>query len=134
MTASTETNRPLSVGFEPIDRDHEEFTALLIRLNHAGNRDFPALFRLLYDHTERHFDRENRLMAEYAFPALAEHQGQHARVLAEFGQFLQRVERGMISFGRAFTGERLPQWFPLHASTMDAALAAHVKSKHLQGR
>jgi hypothetical protein len=33
----------------------------------------------------------------------------------------------MIAFGRSFVRERLPQWFGLHVTTMDSALAAHIK-------
>jgi len=54
-------------------------------------------------------------------------QGEHQRVLGEFKQFKTRIDKGMIAFGRSFVRERLPQWFGLHVTTMDSALAAHIK-------
>lgn len=116
------------VGYPAIDDDHREFIELLNQLHAADNREFAGLFRQLQQHTEQHFERENRLMNESAFPALAEHQGEHQRVLAEFKQFQSRIDKGLIGFGRAFAQERLPQWFALHITTMDSALAAHLNA------
>jgi len=117
----------LTVGYDPIDNDHDEFISLLNKLDTAGNTDFPALFQQLYEHTEQHFDRENQLMMQFAYPGEIEHKGEHQRVLGEFRQFKTRIDKGMIAFGRSFVRERLPQWFGLHVTTMDSALAAHIK-------
>ncbi|MGY6274348.1 bacteriohemerythrin [Methylomonas sp. MgM2] len=116
------------VGYPAIDSDHQEFVSLLNQLDGADNADFPALFRQLFEHTEHHFAMENQLMADYQFPAETEHKGEHVRVLGEFKQFKTRVDKGMIDFGRAFVRERLPQWFLLHTTTMDSALAAHLRA------
>ena len=118
----------LQLDYEPIDHDHAEFIALLDRLDKAGNADFPALFQTLYQHTEQHFEREQQLMQQSAFPALAEHQGEHQRVLGEFKQFKTRVDKGLVTFARGFVKERLPAWFQLHVSSMDSALVTHVKN------
>jgi hemerythrin-like metal-binding protein len=109
-----------------IDQEHLEFIALLNQLEFASNADFPALFQALYSLTEAHFDYEAQLMQDSAFPAAGEHNGEHQRVLAEFKQFKTRIDKGLISFGRAFVQERLPHWLPLHTSTMDGALVAHL--------
>ncbi|MGR8929683.1 MAG: bacteriohemerythrin [Gammaproteobacteria bacterium] len=115
------------VGYSAIDSDHQEFVSLINQLDSASNGDFPALFKQLFEHTERHFAMENQLMADYDFPAETEHRGEHVRVLGEFKQFQSRVDKGMIAFGRAFIKERLSQWFLLHITTMDSALAAHMR-------
>lgn len=86
------------------------------------------LFEELYAHTQKHFEREKQLMQQSAFPAETEHNGEHQRVLGEFKQFKTRVDKGLITFGRAFVTERLPSWFQLHVSTMDSALAAHLNN------
>lgn len=118
----------IHVGYEPIDQDHEEFLSLLDKLKNASNADFQTLFEELHTHTQKHFEREKQLMQQSAFPAETEHNGEHQRVLGEFKQFKTRVDKGLITFGRAFVTERLPSWFQLHVSTMDSALAAHLKS------
>jgi hemerythrin len=120
----------IKVGYELIDNDHDEFISLLNQLDSAGNADFSALFQQLYEHTEQHFDRENRLMKQFGFPAEIEHKGEHQRVLGEFKQFKTRIDKGMIAFGRSFVRERLPQWFGLHVTTMDSALAAHINIQY----
>lgn len=120
------------VGNSSIDSDHESFVTLLNRLDTASNADFPALFQHLFEHTEQHFAMEDRLMRDNRFPAEAEHTGEHQRVLGEFKQFKSRVDKGMLVFGRSFVRERLPQWFQLHVSTMDSALAAHINANGKQ--
>ena len=129
MMALVENTSLILLDYEPIDKDHEEFIGLLSQVDAAGNTDFPALFQQLYEHTEHHFDRENQLMTEFAFPAETEHKGEHQRVLGEFKQFKTRVDKGLAAFGRSFVRERLPQWFELHVATMDSALAAHLKTR-----
>ena len=130
--ALIEKNSTPTVGYELIDNDHDEFITLVNKLDTAGNADFPALFQQLYEHTEQHFERENQLMQQFAFPAESEHKGEHQRVLGEFKQFKTRIDKGMIAFGRSFVRERLPQWFGLHVATMDSALAAHIKNSSRQ--
>ena len=125
--ALIEKTSTLTVGYDLIDNDHDEFISLLNKLDAADNGEFPALFQHLYEHTEQHFDRENQLMKQFAYPGEIEHKGEHQRVLGEFKQFKTRVDKGMIAFGRSFVRDRLPQWFGLHVTTMDSALVAHIK-------
>ena len=127
--ALVDTNSLLKVGNALIDNDHLAFIDLLNQLDSASNSEFSQLFQQLYEHTEQHFEHENQLMAQFAFPAETEHNGEHQRVLAEFKQFKPRIDKGMVTFGRAFIKERLPQWFQLHVATMDAALATHIRTK-----
>ncbi|WP_446811202.1 bacteriohemerythrin [Methylomonas sp. 2BW1-5-20] len=122
-----EKTTALTVGYDLIDNDHDVFIDLVNQLDKANNTDFPGLFQRLYEHTEEHFESENRLMAQFGFPAETEHKGEHQRVLGEFKQFKTRIDKGLITFGRSFVRERLPQWFVLHITTMDSALAAHIK-------
>jgi hemerythrin len=46
--ALIEKNTVLIVGYDLIDRDHDEFIALLNQLDAASNADFPALFKQLH--------------------------------------------------------------------------------------
>jgi hemerythrin len=123
-----ENNSAIVLGHAAIDTDHHEFIALLNRLSSAGNADFPAMFQQLFEHSEQHFERENQLMKQLAFPAETEHKGEHQRILGEFKQFKTRVDKGLITFGRSFVKERLPQWFELHVATIDTTLVAHIKT------
>jgi len=128
MTIIEKAAAPI-VGYEPIDNDHDEFINLLNKLDTADNATFPALFQQLYEQTEQHFDRENQLMQQFSFPGATDHKGEHLRVLGEFKQFKSRVDKGLIAFGRSFVKDRLPQWFGLHVTTMDSALATHINKQ-----
>lgn len=119
----------VKLGYQQIDDDHKQFMGLLMQLQAADNNDFPILFKQLFAHTQMHFDMENQLMDEFTFPALADHKGEHQRVIGEFKQFNKLVEKGLLAFGRSFVCERLPQWFELHIATMDSALIAHINKQ-----
>jgi hemerythrin-like metal-binding protein len=124
--ALLEKSAALTVAYEAIDKDHDEFIDLLNALDNATNADFPVLFQQLYEHTEQHFERENQLMTQSAYPGIADHKAEHQRVLGEFKQFKSRVDKGLVVFGRSFVRDRLPQWLALHVTTMDTALATHL--------
>jgi len=116
-----------ALGVEEMDEDHREFIALLEILNDAGDDEFPVMFQKLVDHIRLHFVREGRLMRLGKFLALGEHEGEHHRVLGELLQFNRAVKRGRLPLARAYVRSGLPEWFELHLSTMDSALAAHIK-------
>jgi hemerythrin-like metal-binding protein len=126
--------KPLVVlGHALIDGDHGAFLEAVSELIDSDNVGFPTLFRGLLAHTAQHFEREDALMVEHAFPALREHRAEHARVLGEFHQFMARIDRGFLQFGRLFVVERLVPWFELHVPTMDSALVAHLEKARRAG-
>ncbi len=110
-----------------MDETHREFLALLNLLAEAKGHEFEKLFLQLFEHTEQHFAREKELMEESGFPALGEHVDEHRRILGELNQYKRKVTKGATSFAKAYVKDRLPEWFRLHLSTMDSALAAHLK-------
>ncbi len=121
-------NEEYSLGIKPMDTTHYEFIALVNLLAEADASRFQQLFIELVAHTEKHFDAENAWMKESSFPAIAEHMAEHRRVFADLKQMEQRVKKGSTTLAKAFIFEHVAAWFSLHASTMDAALAAHMKS------
>jgi hemerythrin len=120
-----------ALGVTAMDTTHQEFLTGVAALTAAGQDTFPALFRALADHTIAHFDNESRLMRECRFPAIAEHEGEHRRILGELGQMARLLERGQLGMVRSYV-ESLPDWFSRHLVTMDAALAACLRnSQHV---
>ena len=117
------------LGVVQMDNTHIEFVDIINSMDGAPDAEFVRLFDLLLLHTRAHFDWENRLMIEHNFPAVTEHQGDHERVLGEMTRFSRSVHKGLIAFGRNYVRSSLVSWFPLHAVTMDSALAAHIKSR-----
>ena len=117
------------LGVEEMDNTHIEFVDLINCMSNASDAEFVYLFDQLLQHTRAHFDAESRLMMQHGFPATAEHQGEHQRVLGEMTRFCRSVRKGLVALGRCYVSESLTQWFPLHAATMDSALAAHLKAR-----
>ena len=66
-------------------------------------------------------------MRRCRFPAIAEHEGEHSRVLGDLDRLRRGMEEGRLSFARAYVMQGLPEWFTNHLATMDAALAACLK-------
>ena len=114
------------LGLRSMDEQHRDFVSLLKDLRIADKGEFSSLFRILCEHIAAHFEFEDALMQELNFPARVEHRGEHLRVLGELVQFNRQVEQGRTMMAQAYVNERLPEWFGLHVSTMDSALAAHV--------
>lgn len=115
------------LGVASMDRTHREFIDLVNQLAAADRDNFVRLFSELVEHTHAHFESEAQLMQTYHFPAIREHGDEHQRVLGELDRFGEKVARGSIAMGRDYVLNHLPDWFDLHARTMDSALAAHLK-------
>jgi hemerythrin-like metal-binding protein len=120
-------DRRYLLGQKLMDETHRAFVNLVNRLGKSGKEEFVELFAKLVIHTEAHFDQENRWMEESGFPATREHIDEHQRVLGELNRFAQRVASDSVIMGQAYITQQLPQWFDLHAKTMDSALAAHLR-------
>ena len=115
------------LGIDPMDTTQRGFVDLVNRLAAADKAGFAAGFPELLAHTRDHFAAEERLMEQCRFPAIGEHRAEHARVLGEMERFGAQVASGRTKLARAYLVEQLPQWFDLHAATMDSALAACLK-------
>lgn len=114
---------------DEMDDMHREFAQLVNTLAEANGNQFVELFGQLCTHCKTHFERENALMQASSFPSVAEHEAEHQRILGELKQYQRKVNKGAISFARAYVKDRLPEWFQLHLTTMDSALAYHLNQK-----
>lgn len=116
------------LGIPQIDTIHGEFIELLNRLDGTDKAGFIGLFPQLLEQTKGHFEIENALMSDFRFPAIREHMEEHQRVLGDLDRLAERVRNGYVLMARAYVREQLPQWFSLHAVSMDNALAAYLKN------
>lgn len=113
-----------------MDVTHQEFVDLLAAAE-AALDDAPATllqrFQELLDHTVEHFAQEDRWMASTGFSTENCHTFQHAAVLQVMRNVvaLAQVEGDFGPLKQAVA--ELAQWFPTHASTMDAGLAFHME-------
>ncbi len=116
-----------------MDATHREFLALLAETTQAGDADFADRFDTLLVHTRRHFDNESVLMRTCRFPAIAEHEGDHRRILGELEHLRRGVLQGRLDFARDYIEVGLPDWFAFHLSTMDTCLAACLRNAAAKG-
>lgn len=123
----------LSVGIARMDETHREFIDLVNQLGMASDTQFHALFKMLLEHTVQHFKHENIAMEKSGFPPIIIHRNEHFRVLDKLKLLLLEIENGELDLARAFVCKYLPRWFPLHAETMDRALANHLKMSAMAG-
>lgn len=106
-----------------MDKLHHDFFTALDVLATSSDEEFNERYGIFVSQIERAFREEERWMEEIDFPVLRHHQEQHARVLGALHNTHFHVMNGEIRQGREVANHLLPQWFALHASTMDAALA-----------
>jgi hemerythrin len=118
-------------GDETIDDQHKGLVAQVDRLLDAavtgevGAETERALQHLAW-YVERHFEYEERRMVETAYPGLGEHKQAHDELRERVKALIR--SRGYLSKG--LTGDLmafLVDWFQGHFTTLDRALARHLK-------
>ena len=116
----------LALGVGAMDQTHIEFVDLLAEVQLAPDDTLLAKWEELIDHTQVHFDNENRWMVETRFAAGNCHTTHHKAVLDVMRDGLRYGQQGHRNIVRQMAAE-LTTWFPQHADSMDAALAWHLK-------
>ena len=109
-----------------MDDTHREFVDLLNRVAASSAEDLLASLDEFIAHTEEHFGQEERWMREIAFPPLHCHQGEHANVLEVIREVRKRAADGQAQLGSTLAAA-IAEWFPQHATSMDAMLAEFMK-------
>ena len=117
-----EWSEQLALGQSTMDDTHREFVDLLNRVGAAAVDDLLASLDDFIAHTEAHFGQEERWMEAMQFPPLHCHKGEHANVLEITREVRKRVVAGETHLGRTLA-EAIAEWFPQHATSMDAVLA-----------
>ena len=122
----------LLVGVDFIDHDHQDAVEAMNHLaalsaTEPGSEALRAAFAAFRTHCEEHFAREEAMMVAVDFFALAPHQGEHQRVLAELGAVAADLAAGRDRHD--YFAEALPQWFLEHRATMDYVTADFARSR-----
>ena len=117
----------LQLNDERMDKTHEEFVAMLADLRSLPFRDQLPLYRELIRHTEEHFAQEERWMVTIGFTADNCHASQHNGILDTMRQVETHFLQGDMEIIDRMAAA-LAEWFPMHAASMDAGLAQHMKN------
>lgn len=124
--ASLQWTPALVLDLPAMDAVHEEFVALLARVEEAADDRLCVLWEELIAHTQQHFDQEDRWMQATRFATGNCHSQQHKVVLAVMREGAARGAQGDLATIRGMAAELGP-WFSHHAQNMDAALALHLR-------
>jgi hemerythrin-like metal-binding protein len=115
-----------------MDTTHREFVDLLNTVEQALNGDVEGLKAALdvfADHTVAHFAQEDDWMARIGFAPENCHGFQHQQVLEVVREVQRRLhDEGNVALVRELV-PGLAQWFPIHAQSMDAALALTMQER-----
>jgi hemerythrin-like metal-binding protein len=114
-----------------MDRTHVEFVELLAAARTplvGGDRVAGlAAFERLLDHTVEHFGQEDRWMAALGFAVPNCHTQQHELVLQLMREVLRLVREDDRWDAIEVLADELGAWFPQHAGSLDAGLAATMQ-------
>jgi len=117
----------LALDLPMMDETHEAFIALLGEAVQASDATLLTRWAELIDHTQEHFDREDRWMEDTGFAAGNCHATQHSVILQVMREGGKRGLLGELALVRQMAHE-LGLWFASHVQSMDAALALHLRS------
>ncbi len=120
-----------AVGWPAIDELHAECDALLIALARADDIGLPSALALLYQHLLDHFGLEEALMQASEYPRLDCHKREHDAVLRVIDRVRPLCDAGDFATPRRLAAE-FPQWFEVHAGSMDTILAAWLREQSTQ--
>lgn len=116
----------LAMDLPFMDDTHHEFVDLLGAVEEAADANILEAWRALVEHTQEHFDAEDRWMVDTHFASSNCHSVQHKVVLQVLREGIKLGEGGDLTPIREMAHE-LAAWFPQHAQAMDAALAIHLR-------
>jgi len=108
-----------------MDDTHREFVAQLNRVGEAADDGVLAALDDFIAHTEAHFSQEEQWMDAIEFPPRGCHRGEHEKIMETVRAVRTRVAAGDARLGRTLA-EALAEWFPQHATSMDAILALYM--------
>ena len=115
----------LAIGQSVMDDTHREFVAQLNRVGEAADDGVLTALDDFIAHTEVHFSQEEQWMDAIEFPPRGCHRGEHEKIMETVRAVRTRVAAGDARLGRTLA-EALAEWFPQHATSMDAILALYM--------
>ena len=117
----------LHTGDARMDETHQEFVDMINQILATPEDQQLPVYKAFLNHTVEHFAQEERWMLATGFSADNCHAEHHATIL----ETMRVVEAHSLDSDTTIItrmAEALAEWFPGHANSMDAGLAAHLKS------
>lgn len=132
----------MSVGLSELDDDHKQLFYLINRLSDqaasevSGQAVRDCLFALMR-YAERHFSREERVMAACGYPQLDEHRERHKRFVGRITKITEALDAGgkrpNVKVGEELL-EFLKDWLTHHILIEDMAYKPFVEAMETEAR
>jgi hemerythrin len=125
-----EWTEKLAVGIPEIDDQHKELINILNRLHSAmtegkGKTVLKDTLADLADYTVTHFYTEERYMARYRYPKLAEHRVEHEAFVAKVKKFQNDFDAGHAAMSIDLM-KFIKDWLVNHITITDIAMGRVV--------
>ena len=120
-------------GIVALDKEHQGLVEQINRLSEAirekrGDDVLGDILLILAEYTESHFEHEERLMQEYGFPGLAEHQQKHQE-LRDTVQAMKARSEGATEGLAQELYKFLRGWLLEHIVEVDKKYGAYLESR-----
>ncbi len=117
------------VGHERIDSEHRIFLSLIRDLSvesdtGATKERIERTLHEIHKYADFHFTSEENIMADVAYPQLAEHKQEHRMLLAQLKNFIQRYRASLQTPETVV--DFLFQWFALHTTHKDKLVSKFI--------
>jgi hemerythrin len=121
-----------SIGHPAIDAEHQELFKLAQAFFEANGRlEQTDCAMHLFQYTRTHFDHEEALMREIAYPGLIAHVEQHLQLIDKLNAVAEKVATETLD--RMGLKAFLTAWLVGHIVTFDTKLSSYVKQKQENG-
>lgn len=124
------------VAMDAMNEVHREELEIVNNIHVAivnkNEQEITLLCEQWLEHTKAHFDKENRLMEKYGFPAFHCHHSEHVEALQGLEVIIQNwKDKKDWQDLTAYVVDIWPHWYITHISTMDTVTSAFIKQSML---
>jgi hemerythrin len=122
----------LEVGHAEMDGEHRGLYGLTLQaaecLDRGDAGGVVGVLSALFTTSVTHFEHEEALMRQSAYPALAEHLEAHRAFMLDFGKLREEVRaRGLSPLFRLWFGSRFQDWLRYHIRGQDVQFYRHLR-------
>lgn len=126
-----------NTGIDTVDRQHrqlaDELNRIMERALHLDDEtDFHHVFTTLLDEfiilTREHFRYEEETMRQVGYPHLSAHKSEHALLIAELGEFVNKMKLGQLRADMRLQRD-LRRWFIAHMVISDQEFARYYHAR-----
>lgn len=126
----------LMTGNKEIDEQHQEWinkiNALLACCENGGGKvEAIKMLEYMAEYSDFHFNEEEKLQEEVAYPALDEHKKKHEefrKAVEELHEMLEEEEGPSDAFVKAVS-DNVVNWLYNHIKTFDCSVASYINLK-----